>query len=187
MKNTLSGTSYPTLYQPSTAANVNGTFPSLDEYPDKFGFLVNDRYLVGYQTCGSYLFVGPSTFNQLNVNGIDARATKDVTKGDSGSIVIPIVFQFRMEDYWGPSGGAGAGIIGGYRVAYTPSKNLTYGRRIGIDINEQDDQTFSFDIQVSATYKKTSLSQVVATATPSFNKQAKNIVYDKYTIKTLIS
>ena len=91
-----------------------------------------------------------------------------------------------MEDYWGPSGGAGAGIIGGFKVGYTPPKNLTYGRRIGIDINEQDGNVFSFDIQVSATYKKTSLSQVVATATPSWNKQEENIVYSKYTIKTLI-
>ena len=177
---------YKTPYQPSIATTTSGDFTSLDQYPDKFGFLVNDRYLVGYQTCGSYLFVGPSTFNQLNVNGIDARSVKEVTTGDAGSIVIPVIFQFRMEDYWGPSGGAGAGIIGGFKVGYTPPKNLTYGRRIGIDIYEQDNDIFSFDIQVSATYKKTSLSQVIATATPAVNKQDKNIVYDKYTIKTLI-
>jgi len=167
---------YENVYQPV----------SLNEYPDKFGFVSNDRYLIGNKTCGSYLFLGPSTFNQLNVNGIDARATQELKTGDTNAIVIPVVFQFRMEDYWGPSGGAGAGIIGGYKGS-TPPTNLTYGRRIGLDLYAQDEDTFSFDIQVSATYKKTSLSQVIATAYPTFNKETKNIVYDKYTIKTLIS
>jgi len=159
---------------------------SYDELPDKFGFLTNDKYLIGNQTCGSYLFLAPTTFNQLNVNGIDARSTKEINTGSQNAIVIPIVFQFRMEDYWGPSGGAGAGIIGGYNSG-TPPTNLTYGRRIGIDIYQQDTTAFSFDVQVSATYKKTSLTQVISTASPAVNTQAQNIVYDKYTIKSLTS
>ena len=167
---------YPTSYP------VN----DYNELPEKFGFVDNDRFLVGRKTCGSYMFLAPSTFNQLNVNGIDARSTKTVNTGDDNAIIIPVIFQFRMEDYHGTPGGAGAGIIGGWFNGTAPT-NLTYGRRIGIDIYAQDEPAFSFDIQVSAVYKKTSLSQVVATATPTVNKQLQNIVYTKDTIKTLKS
>ena len=161
--------------------------PSYTELPDKFGFVDNDRYLIGSRTCGSYLFLGPTTFNQLNVNGIDARATKEVLTGDGNAIVIPIIFQFRMEDYYGGSGGAGAGIIGGYAPSTTPPKNLTYGRRIGVDVYVQDQAPFSFDVQVNASYKKTSISQITAAATPAVNKRLQNVVYDKNTIKNLFS
>lgn len=177
-------------YYQSFLQNTTNSSPyqisSVSELPDKFGFIENDRYLIGKNTCGSYLFLGPSTFNQLNVNGIDARSTQEVKTGEGNAIVIPVIFQFRMEDYWGPSGGAGAGIIGGW-FGGTPPTNLTYGRRIGLDIYAQDKEPFSFDIQVNATYKKTSLSQVLATATPAVNKLEQNVVYDKYTIKTLSS
>lgn len=169
---------YATPYSPSSAA----------EYPDKFGFLTNDRYLIGSNTTGAYLFMGPSTFNQLNVNGIDARSSQIVNTGDENAILIPIVFQYRMEDYYGPAGGAGNGIVGGYDPNVSvPPKNITYVRRIGIDIYAQDEAAFSFDVQITSTYKKTSLSQVVATATPSVNKQLQNIVYTKETIKSLQS
>ena len=158
------------------------------QLPDKFGFLTNDRYLIGSNTVGSYLFLGPSVFNQLNVNGIDARANRLVQTGDENAIIIPVIFQYRMEDYYGTAGGAGAGIVGGYDPAVTvPPKNLTYVRRIGVDIYTQDEPVFSFDIQVTAVYKKTSLSQVVATSTPAVNKQLQNIVYTKETIKSLQS
>lgn len=179
LKNQATNAIYPTTYTSTTYS----------ELPDKFGFLDNDRFLVGKETCGSYLYLAPSTFNQLNVNGIDARSTKTVISGDDNAIIIPVIFQFRMEDYYGSSGGAGAGFIGGFSTAagFVPPANLTYGRRIGIDIYTQDEPAYSFDIQVNAVYKKTSLSQVVATATPTVNKQLQNIVYSKDTIKTLKS
>lgn len=160
---------------------------SLEELPDKFGFVTGDRYLIGSNTCGSYLFLAPSTFNQLNVNGTDARATFTVNQGDENAILIPIIFQFRMEDYYGPSGGLGQGVVGGYNSTTIPPRNITYSRRIGLDVYAQDETVFSFDVQVSATYKKTSLSQVVAAAVPTVNKEQQNIVYNKNTIKTLNS
>ena len=160
------------------------TAASIEELPDKFGFTSDDRFLVGSQTCGSYLFLSPATFNQLNVNGTDARATFTVNQGNENAINIPVVFQFRMEDYNGPSGGVGTGIVGGFDLT-PPPKNLTYSRRLGIDVFAQDETVFSFDIQVSATYKKTSLSQVVAAAVPTVNKEISKIVYSKNTIKNL--
>jgi hypothetical protein len=94
-----------------------------------------------------------------------------------------------MEDYYGGPGGAGAGIIGGYNTAVgqvAPS-NLTYGRRIGLDIYAKDEAIFSFDVQVGAIYKKTSISQVVASAVPTETKEVENITYTKDTIKSLNS
>ena len=168
-----------------------GTTPylptNIEELPDKFGFVEADRYLIGSDTCGSYLFLAPATFNQLNVNGTDARATFIVNQGDDNAIQIPVIFQFRMEDYDGPSGGAGQGVVGGFNPASTPPRNLTYSRRIGLDVYAQDETVFSFDVQVSATYKKTSLAQVTAAAVPAVNKEQQNIVYSKNTIKTLTS
>jgi hypothetical protein len=110
---------------------------SAGELPDKFGFTENDRYLIGNETCGSYLFIGPTTFNQLNVNGTDARATKTVNVGDENAITIPIVFQFRMEDYYNPP------FVGGYGgpSAVYPTQ-LQYSRRIGVDIYAQDETVF---------------------------------------------
>jgi hypothetical protein len=133
------------------------------------------------------MFLGPSTFNQLNVNGVDSRSTFTVNSGDENAILIPVIFQWRMEDFYGDDTGTGAGIVGGFgNPAYPVApKNLTYGKRIGIDIYAQDEPAFSFDIQVNAIYKKTSLSQVVASATPAVNKELQNIVYSKDTIKTL--
>ena len=161
----------------------------ISDYPDKFGFTDDDRYLIGAKTCGSYLFLGPSTFNQLNVNGTDARGTFTVNFGDDNAILIPLIFQFRMEDYYGGPGGAGAGIVGGYstEVGRVVPSNLTYGRRIGLDIYAKDETVFSFDVQVGAIYKKTSISQVVASAVPTETKEVENITYTKDTIKSLNS
>ena len=188
---TVNGYSPQLGYKQAFLQNTTSASPytpiSLSELPDKFGFLDYDRYLVGYQTCGSYLFIAPSTFNQLNVNGVDARSTFTVNSGDDNAILIPVIFQWRMEDFFGDDTGTGAGVVGGYGnpVYPVPPKNLTYGKRIGIDVYAQDEPAFSFDIQVSAIYKKTSLSQVVASATPTVNKELQNIVYSKDTIKTL--
>jgi hypothetical protein len=189
---TVNGYSKQLNYRQNLLRNTIGlssyTPADYNEMPEKFGFVDNDRFLVGKDTCGSYLFLAPSTFNQLNVNGIDARSTYQVNTGNDNAILIPVIFQFRMEDYFGPPGGSGAGIVGGYSAASsTAPTNLTYGRRIGIDIYAQDEPAFSFDIQVSAVYKKTSLSQVISKGTPAVNKQLQNIVYTKDTIKTLKS
>jgi len=167
--------------------------PNISDLPDKFGFIDNDRYLVGSNTCGAYLFIGPVSYNQLLVNGVDARATATINPGDANAIVIPIIFQYRMTDYYGPSinsasTSAGEGILGGYNPSLSvPPKNLTYVRQIGIDLYQQDKQTFSFDVQVSATYQKDSLVQLYQTGLPSTVKDVKQVTYDKATIKRIFS
>lgn len=177
----------------TVAPGVTSITTGLIALPDKFGFIDSDRYLIGSDTCGSYLFLGPVSYNQLLVNGVDARATRTLNTGANNAIVIPIIFQYRMTDYFGPSitssaTSSGDGILGGYNPALSvPPKNLTYVRQIGIDIYQQDKQTFSFDIQVAATYQKDSLIQLYQTGLPSTVKDVKQVTYDKATIKRIFS
>lgn len=39
---------------------------SLYKYPQKFGFLPNDRFLIGENTCGSYLYILPTTYENIS-------------------------------------------------------------------------------------------------------------------------
>lgn len=132
------------------------TSPTLENnYPGKMGFYTNDRYLIGEKTCGSYLYLAPSTYSDLLVNGTDYRATRDIDFGDEFQVTIPIIFQYRMTDFFG-AGVNGTGRLGGSSLNI---KNLFYTKKIGIDIYAKDETVFSFDVQVSAKYKVDSPSQ----------------------------
>lgn len=182
--------------------NIVGTAPfpptytpsSVNELPGKFGFVENDRYLIGSQTVGAYLYAGPAQFNQLIVNGVDAKAFKLIQPDDANAIVVPVVFQYRMTDYFGPSissnltsaAAGGIGILGGYDPQRVGTlKNLTYTKKIGIDLYQQDQPVFSFDIQVSTTYKKDSLAQLEAVSVPQVAKQITNVSFNKTSVKQL--
>jgi hypothetical protein len=185
-------------------ANLNITAPylstytpsSISEMPNKFGFVSDDRYLVGSQTVGSYLFMGPAQFNQLLVNGVDARAFKEVLPGQDNAIVVPIVFQYRMTDYFGPwisstitsAAAGGLGILGGYDPQRTGTlRNLTYTKKIGLDVYQQDEPVFAFDVQVSATYKKDSIAQLDALSVPEVAQKVENISFTKASVQTLFN
>jgi hypothetical protein len=124
------------------STNVNN---ANNKYPLKMGFYTNDRYLIGKNTCGSYLYLSPPNYSSILVNGADYRSTKDIEFGSANQIVIPVVYQFRMTDFFG-DGVNGTGRIGGFSVQ--PS-NLVYTKKIGIDIAVKDEPLFSFDIQVT--------------------------------------
>lgn len=132
-------------------SNVNG---DVDSYPVKLGFYNNDRYLIGKKTCGSYLFMSPASYADILVNGTDYRAIRSVEFGDENAIEIPIIFQFRMTDYYGTSN-TGTGRIGGVDNVI----NLTYVKKMGLDVLVKDESVFSFDLQISAKYKTDTPSQ----------------------------
>jgi hypothetical protein len=185
---------YQLQYQNNWAVNAPAVItapyvPSMDELPDKFGFIDNDRYLIGKNTCGNYLYVAPATFDQLLVDGTDYRAVKNLGTGENNAIQIPIIYQFRMTDYAGDNTGTGTGYVGGYdsTVGWTPPTQLNYQKRVGIDIYVKNTTMFSFDIIVNSTYKRESLAQRVDEIQTSLVKVRENITYDKTTIKTLNS
>jgi len=130
-------------------------------YPNKLGFFDYDRYLIGRDTCGCYLYVSPTTYDQILVNGQDASALKVFNQNEF--VDIPIVFQYRMMDFYGPNEENGLGIIMGYdennpnQIFETDASiNFTLKKRIGIDVYvNNNDSIFSFDVEVSAKLRNT--------------------------------
>jgi hypothetical protein len=126
-----------------------------DAYPLCAGFSVNDKYLIGKYTCGAYLFMGPSKYEDVSIDGNHPRlAKKSINTGNENAINIPIVFQFRCSD--------AIKKIGGWRPG-NELTNITYTKKIGLDIYERLNTTqlsadygdiFSFDIEVSCKYTK---------------------------------
>ena len=149
---------------------------NLSNYQDKLGFFPNDRYLIGKKTCGAYLMVAPAGVQQLMANGTDYRSTYVLEQGEEKAIRIPILFQFRMTDYWG-TGSSGTGKIGGH-VSPSGSEptNLTFAKKIGLDLYVKDESPFSFDILVKASYARESLTQV--TQAPGFIDRTRRSVRD---------
>jgi len=174
-----------------TAGSYDTT--SATEYilPDKYGFTDNDRYLIGKNTCGAYLYMAPSTIDQLLVDGTDVRASKFIQNGDGNGLEIPVTFQFRMTDYFG-EGNTGTGIIGGYDSSATSQLtkkakkvNLAYTRKIGLDVYVRNETTFSFDLQLSAKYQRESLAQKTDFVGKKVSKNRQQVRIKKSQIKNL--
>lgn len=151
-----------TQYANLISTNVNGKkglgyFEKLDFNNNlrtpKLGFSENDVYLIGQRSCGSYLFFAPNNTNVISVDGADSLSKRIIKFGSSFSISIPIIFQYRMTDYFG-FGSSGVGNIGG-----DPSNsvtNLEYSKVLGIDIFSGDNEKFSFDLEITANYSSRS-------------------------------
>jgi hypothetical protein len=52
------------------------------------------------------------------------------------------------------------GYIGGYRTTGT-IRNITYSKKLGIDIKISNEELFSFDLVVSGSYTKTALTSPI--------------------------
>lgn len=117
-------------------------------FPAKLGFLDSDEFLVGKYSCGSYLYLAPKDHASIQVEGSTSLAKRTLEFGEQNAIIVPIVFQFRAQDK--------LGFIGGWRSAGT-LKNITYTKKIGIDIQVKNEELFSFDILSSGSYTRTSL------------------------------
>ena len=117
-------------------------------YADKLGFTVNDQFLIGKYSCGAYLYLAPQSASSLQVSGSTALSTLSLGTGETNAINVPIIFQFRAVDK--------LGYIGGWRKSGNLS-NITYTKKIGVDIQVQNEDIFSFDIQVTGSYKNDTL------------------------------
>jgi len=117
-------------------------------YADKLGFSSNDEFLIGKYSCGAYLFLGPVTNTPLQVPGTTSLSTIFLGEGESNAINVPVIFQFRPVDK--------LGYIGGWRVSGALS-NITYSKKIGVDIQIKNSDSFSFDIQVTGSYQNDTL------------------------------
>jgi hypothetical protein len=118
----------------------------------KTSFDANDQYLLGGHSCGSFLFLSPITKDSLSVDAKNKRGRKIIPGSSKNSIAIELVFQYRMTDYYG-AGDSGTGRIGG--ILSNTFSNLTYAKKIGIDIIDSNNNEFQFDVEVYAKYKPT--------------------------------
>lgn len=121
----------------------------------KMSFDANDQYLLGGRSCGAFLFLSPINLNTLRVDGDNKQSRKSINKkvGDldnSNALSVDIIFQYRMTDYFGNDPDSDIGRIGGQAKLKFP--NLTYTKKIGLDIFDKYDQQFSFDLEVFAKY-----------------------------------
>ena len=115
----------------------------------KMAFEPNDQYLLGGKSCGAYLFMSPLSIESLSVDADNTSGKYVIKNGESNAISIDVIFQYRMTDYAGASESS-LGIIGGLHDI--PTDNLTYSKRIGIDILDTDNNLFAFDLEVFAKY-----------------------------------
>ena len=158
--NGLSSPSYVSIYNDganhvqSKSAKVNGIqtayFYDLSEArTTKMAFEPNDQYLLGGKSCGAYLFMSPLSIDSISVDADNSSGKYIVKNGESNAVSIDVIFQYRMTDYGGTST-SGTGFIGG--IQGQPISNLTYSKRIGLDVLDSESNKFSFDLEVFAKY-----------------------------------
>lgn len=145
-------------YYPASSISSFGSDDNA--YPNKLGFVESDEFLCGKYSCGSYLFLGPTNHSAVQIEGSTQLAKKTLEFGQENAITIPLVFQMRAQDK--------LGFIGGWRAAGN-LKNVTYTKKIGIDIQVRNEDLFSFDVLVTGSYTKTSL------VSPAYSQSKKTI------------
>ena len=145
-------------YYPANSSSSFGTDD--DAYPNKLGFIDTDEFLCGKFSCGSYLFLAPTNHTAIQIEGSTQLAKKTLEFGEENAITVPLVFQMRAQDK--------LGFVGGWRSAGN-LKNITYTKKIGIDIQVKNEDLFSFDVLVTGSYTKTSL------ISPAYSQSKKTI------------
>jgi hypothetical protein len=115
----------------------------------KAAFTPEDQYLLGGRSCGSFLYLSPLNINSLAVDASNNSGKKIIPGGSANAVSVDLVFQYRMTDYYGPSN-TGIGRIGG--VLTNTFTNLSYAKKIGIDIIDFGKNDFKFDVEVVAKY-----------------------------------
>jgi hypothetical protein len=115
----------------------------------KIGYEELDRFRLGLSSCDSFLFLSPLNHSEIQVNGDTNRSHVSIKSNES--LRVPIVYQYRMEDYNGS-------IFGNSKYKSTDAvvKNTKYANIIGIDIwlNTLSDTPKQYDIVVYSTYNK---------------------------------
>lgn len=118
-------------------------------------FVQNDKYMIGKNSVGSRLFVKP-VMADLQVNGSENTAIRQIHSGETNALLIPIKFQYRMMDILG-------NVDGDSKL--TTNSNLTYTKTIGVDTVIMG-EIYKFDIRVSCKFRSTSISnQNITTVT----------------------
>ena len=117
-------------------------------FPPKLGFTKNDEYMLGKYSCGAYLYTAPIDYTAIAVDGSTDIAKYLLEFGEEKGINVPLIFQFRCSDK--------LGYVGGFRQAGNIT-NVSYTKKVGIDIQVRNESLFSFDVEVSCKFQQDSL------------------------------
>lgn len=129
---------------PSTGAPATND----THYPPKLGFTKNDEFLVGKYTCGAYMYLSTADYKDIATDGATDAGKYLLEFGEDKGINIPLIFQFRCSDK--------LGYVGGYRLSGTVN-NVTYIKKVGIDIQVRGESAFSFDVECTCKYQQDSI------------------------------
>ena len=157
MTKTLKAISYQTEYD-FYSANEN------NEGNNYFGFADNDKFSVGTNTCGAFLY--PIISNPNNISVIGNTSVSTLVLGTNSEIIIPIIFEYRMTDRLGYYDGI---------TENTINDDIKYSKKLGVDILINN-EVFRFDINCYAKLKSKvqSVSSVnVSTIAGAFNGEDK--------------
>jgi len=132
-----------------TAKGVTSEAEISNRRATKVSFDSDDKFTLGGKSCGAFLYISPIDKNSLSVDADNKFGRKRIEFGDENSVSVDLVWQYRMTDYHG-AGNTGNGLIGG--LSSRPS-NISYSKTIGIDILASGADMFSFDVEVSSSYK----------------------------------
>lgn len=116
----------------------------------KMAFEPNDQYLLGGKSCGAYLFMSPLSASSLSINSDNSSGNKIVNQGENNGIAIDIIYQYRMTDYSGDTSTSNGFLAG---ESLQTKTNLTYSKRIGLDVVDAKGNAFKFDLEVFSKYK----------------------------------
>ncbi len=135
-----------------SGTNLNESGGNLDR-SIKMSFDEADQYLLGGRSCGAFLFMSPVNMDTLKVGGETRKSKKEIKpkkSNESNAVSVDLTFQYRMTDYYGNNEELDTGRVGGFaRLAYN---NLTYTKKMGLDIFDKYGEQFSFDLEVFAKY-----------------------------------
>ena len=147
-------TDIPTLSTASSVVNSGKGY----ERNVKTSFDTFDQYTLGKKSCGSYLFMSADNHQGVQVEGDSIQSSTVIQFGQQNSVNIPIVFQYRMTDYFGTGSGSDGGIgnIAGDSTGSTV--NVTYSKKIGFDVYPNNQDVYQYDIEVFSKYRSDNLN-----------------------------
>lgn len=129
-------------------------------------FADDDKHLIGQNSVGATMFTSLNSITSFQVNGIDTGSSKEIYSSEDDSLLIPIVFQYRMTDALGNPAG---------QSNLTSNSNFEFKKKLGFDLLVAG-KKFSFDVQISAKFRPTSMSNNVGIqAIGSINTNDPNI------------
>ena len=124
----------------------------------KNSFETFDQYTLGELSCGSYLFLSADDHRSLQMSGDSVQSDAIIQFGQQNSVNIPMVFQYRMTDYFGTGSGSSGGLGNIVGDTTGATVNAKYAKKIGFDIFPNNQDVYQYDIEVFSKYRSDNLN-----------------------------